>query len=120
MADGNPIQTIPNLPPAIALAGPEQFWINQAGVDRRTSLVDILAWVTRIVTSPAFYVTIGDTPPPNPYIGMLWFDSVGLQTYIWYVDPSSAQWVPVSNPGWTIQALTERVAALEAQLGLGK
>lgn len=38
---GNPIQTIPNLPPAVSVAGPEQVWINQAGVDRRTSLQQI-------------------------------------------------------------------------------
>lgn len=35
---GNPLQTIPNLPPAISLSGAEQLWINQAGVDRRTTV----------------------------------------------------------------------------------
>jgi hypothetical protein len=46
MADGGiPIQTIPNLPPAISLAGPEQLWINQAGVDRRTGIEDIASFV---------------------------------------------------------------------------
>ena len=35
---GNPIQSIPNLPPAIAVSGAEQLWINQAGVDRRIRL----------------------------------------------------------------------------------
>jgi hypothetical protein len=40
---GNPLQTIPNLPPAIGLDGTEQFWINQAGVDRRTTIASILA-----------------------------------------------------------------------------
>ena len=39
---GNPLQTIPNLPPAISLSGEEQFWINQAGVDRRTTLAAAL------------------------------------------------------------------------------
>jgi hypothetical protein len=48
---GNPIQTIPNLPPAIGLSGDEQTWINQAGVDRRTSLSAIAALVV--------------VPPPN-------------------------------------------------------
>jgi len=35
---GNPLQTIPNLPPAITISGAEQTWINQAGVDRRIPL----------------------------------------------------------------------------------
>jgi hypothetical protein len=38
---GNPLQTIPNLPPAISISGEEQFWINQAGVDRRLRLNQI-------------------------------------------------------------------------------
>jgi hypothetical protein len=42
---GLPVQTIPNLPPAIAVAGPEQLWINQAGVDRRTTLSAVAALV---------------------------------------------------------------------------
>ena len=42
---GNPIQTIPNLPPAVTVAGPEQVWINQAGVDRRTTLSQIAGLV---------------------------------------------------------------------------
>lgn len=36
---GNPVQSIPNLPPAISVDGTEQFWINQAGVDRRATLL---------------------------------------------------------------------------------
>ena len=35
---GNPLQTIPSLPPAISVSGQEQLWINQAGVDRRVRL----------------------------------------------------------------------------------
>ena len=38
---GNPLQTIPNLPPAISVSGEEQVWINQAGVDRRVRLNQI-------------------------------------------------------------------------------
>lgn len=45
MADGSPTQTIPNLPPAIALAGPEQIWICQAGVDLRTDVAGIAYYV---------------------------------------------------------------------------
>jgi len=46
MADGGaPIQTIPNLPVAISLAGPEQLWVNQAGVDVRTTIAGIADYV---------------------------------------------------------------------------
>jgi hypothetical protein len=38
---GNPLTTIPGLPPAIAVSGAEQLWINQAGVDRRVTLNQI-------------------------------------------------------------------------------
>lgn len=33
----NPLQTIPNLPASTGLSGSEEVWINQAGVDRRTT-----------------------------------------------------------------------------------
>jgi hypothetical protein len=35
---GNPLSTIPLLPPAISISGAEQLWISQAGVDRRSTL----------------------------------------------------------------------------------
>jgi hypothetical protein len=43
---------------------------------------------------------IGTTPPPDPYPGILWFDSFGYQLYISFDDGDSQQWVAVSNqPG---------------------
>jgi hypothetical protein len=42
-------------------------------------------------------VTISDTPPQNPGIGELWWDSVGGQLYIYYNDGTSSQWV-VTGP----------------------
>lgn len=42
-------------------------------------------------------ITISDTAPASPLAGALWFDSVGVQLYIFYSDPTSSQWVPVSN-----------------------
>jgi len=42
-------------------------------------------------------VTISDTAPAGPVGGALWFDSVGGQTYLWYPDPNSSQWVPATN-----------------------
>jgi hypothetical protein len=36
---------------------------------------------------------VQDTPPANPLPGQLWFDSSNPQLYVWFVDPTSAQWV---------------------------
>jgi hypothetical protein len=41
-------------------------------------------------------VTISDTPPQNPQPGQLWFDSIAAQMYLWYVDPTSAEWTVVA------------------------
>lgn len=38
-------------------------------------------------------VIISDTPPPAPTIGTLWFESDSGDTYIWYSDGDSSQWV---------------------------
>jgi hypothetical protein len=43
-------------------------------------------------------VAISDTPPASPTVGQTWFDSVGGQTYIWFNDGTSTQWVPMANP----------------------
>lgn len=42
-------------------------------------------------------VVVAVAPPANPEQGDLWFDSVGTQLYIWYEDPTSAQWVVTVN-----------------------
>lgn len=54
---GNPLQTIPNLPPAVTLDGSEQAWISQAGVDRRASL----AAIARLANFSAFGVLVLQT-----------------------------------------------------------
>jgi hypothetical protein len=40
-------------------------------------------------------IGIGATPPSDPTAGTFWFDTEAAQTYIWYNDYTSAQWVPV-------------------------
>jgi hypothetical protein len=54
---GNPVQSIPNLPPAISLSGSEQTWISQAGVDRRTTL----AAIAKLANFAAFGVLLLET-----------------------------------------------------------
>lgn len=46
-------------------------------------------------------VIVGDTPPASPVAGTLWFDSVGGQTYVWYNDGNSSQWVIAVNASGT-------------------
>ena len=46
---------------------------------------------TRVI--PPGGAIVSDTPPASPTPGMLWFDSVGGQTYVWYSDPNTSQWV---------------------------
>lgn len=38
-------------------------------------------------------------PPLNPIPGMLWFDPVSTQLFVWYDDGTSAQWVVAINAG---------------------
>jgi hypothetical protein len=77
-------------------------------------------------------ITISDTAPSSPVVGTLWFDSVNTQTYMWYSDPNSSQWVPLNTTPNTntgsfaavvefdfvgiINDLSARIAALEDQI----
>lgn len=40
-------------------------------------------------------VTISATPPATPSVGDLWFDSVRLNTFVYYEDANSSQWVQI-------------------------
>jgi hypothetical protein len=52
--------------------------------------IDALGGPTGSFAAKAF---VQDTPPANPLPGQLWFDSSNPQLYVWFVDPTSAQWV---------------------------
>ncbi|MGI9555832.1 MAG: tail fiber protein, partial [Cyanophyceae cyanobacterium] len=39
----------------------------------------------------------GTTPPSNPKVNDLWFDTVSGNLFIYYVDPDSSQWVITQN-----------------------
>jgi hypothetical protein len=45
----------------------------------------------------AMVATISSSAPASPTNGMLWWDDVGGQLYIYYNDGTSSQWVPVAN-----------------------
>jgi hypothetical protein len=59
-------------------------------------------------------LVISDTPPASPTPGLLWWDSVGGQLYLWYVDANSSQWVPASNQ---ISGGTSGVASFNTRTG---
>jgi len=42
-------------------------------------------------------IWVGDTPPASPIANQFWFNSALGQTFIWYNDGSTTQWVP-ANP----------------------
>jgi hypothetical protein len=54
------------------------------------------AWTPENPTGGAS-ITVGDTPPGSPTSGALWWNSNDLQLYLWYVDPTSSQWVPATS-----------------------
>jgi Chaperone of endosialidase len=56
-------------------------------------------WDTNITEGvlPPNTVIISDTAPTSPEVGMLWWDSIGGQLYVYYDDGNSAQWVPSNN-----------------------
>ena len=56
---------------------------------------------------------VAETPPAGPKNGQLWFNSSTGNTYIWYEDPNSAQWVQINvGPDASSSVLTpERFGA---------
>jgi hypothetical protein len=50
---------------------------------------------TRVI--PPGGAIVSATPPASPTPGMLWFDSTGGQTYVWYDDGNTQQWVVAVN-----------------------
>jgi hypothetical protein len=70
-------------------------------------------------------IAISDTAPPSPNVGQTWFDSIGAQTYLWFDDGTSQQWVPLTSPpavaGPQIGAgLTLNIATAPATLSLAQ
>jgi hypothetical protein len=47
-----------------------------------------------------------DSPPASPKSGQIWFDSDTGNTYIWYVDVDSSQWVQISSSNAPIDVIT--------------
>jgi hypothetical protein len=58
------------------------------------------------VDSRAASIIVSDTPPPAPIEGELWFDSVGVSLYVWYVD-GTGTWVEANNSNGSAPGLAE-------------
>jgi hypothetical protein len=54
-------------------------------------------YVDDVLAGVGIQVTVGDTPPATPGSGDLWWDSTSGQGFIWFVDPTSSQWVVLNN-----------------------
>ena len=51
------------------------------------------AWVAAGGGGSGANVSIGDTAPPTPGAGDLWWDSAAGRMFVYYIDIDSAQWV---------------------------
>lgn len=56
------------------------------------------AWRLSAENGSSQYVRVDVNPPDDPVNGQLWFHSGEADLKIYYVDPTSSQWVPASSP----------------------
>jgi hypothetical protein len=71
-----------------------QVVVNPA-VENHTDVQGALQAVDTLVQKSG--VIISDTAPLSPNAGNLWWDSIGGQLYIYYIDVNSSQWVITSD-----------------------
>jgi len=113
----------PNNPPvglsegelSVEMANPLRLWV---GVP-----TSIDATGKRLLTSP--YVTTSDTPPVNPGLNQLWWETDTGILWLYYNDGTSSQWVQAGQGGGITTLMMDelraklddalaRIAALEA------
>jgi hypothetical protein len=73
--------------------------VTQTAGNNSTALATTAFVQSTVAALPASGAVINPSPPSSPTTGELWFDSTGLQMYVWYYDGNSYQWVPVINQG---------------------
>ena len=76
-----------------AVGASDDVW----GGDTNYNWDQVDAVVHGIDTRPPGGAIVSATPPGSPTPGMLWFDSVGGQSYVWYDDGNTQQWVVAVN-----------------------
>ena len=86
------------LPSPSMYVGPQPVPFPEAPIDGIPYERENASWVQAAgsVTESAL-VTVSDTAPANPAVGTLWFDTVGIQMYIFWNDGTSSQWTVVVN-----------------------
>jgi hypothetical protein len=62
-------------------------------------------------------VAISDSPPANPIPGQLWWQSSTGNTFIWYADPNSSQWVQFNVGPATGKGITDGSNPAAGQVG---
>lgn len=75
--------------------------ITEAPVDGKQYGREDATWTEIEAGGGAAATYIGDTPPPAPVPGQLWWESDTGFTYIWYDDGNTQQWVAISAIGAT-------------------
>jgi len=51
-------------------------------------------------------ISVSETAPASPSNGDMWFDSSNANTYIYYTDTDSSQWLQIGGIGQTVQNIT--------------
>ena len=87
-------------------------------VGNKTLVYSTSLSVWQIQSSPAgATVTTSDTAPASPSDGDMWFDSATLNTFIYYADGSSNQWVKANPSGSTGPQGIQGVAGADGASG---
>jgi hypothetical protein len=66
---------------------------NISGIVTASAFIGDGSGLTNIAVTAKASVFIGDTPPNDPEVGDVWYNSVLARTFIYYEDVDSIQWV---------------------------
>jgi hypothetical protein len=94
----------PNLPPtslqpgelSVEMVDPVRLWV---GVPTAIDPAGKRLLIDRSTISSSAAIFIGDTPPPSPAPGQLWWESDTGFLFLYYDDGNTKQWVACTVPG---------------------
>ncbi len=70
----------------------------------------VLFSVARAGPAPAPSTTIADTPPSSPLPGAMWYESDSGNTFIWFDDGNSQQWVQIAGTPYDVEDRVGEIA----------